>query len=168
MRRIRTLLVCAVWLLCTTAQAQWQWLDKSGRKVYSDQPPPADIPLKNILKQPRAAGLAPAAAAAPAQPASAAAAPAAATPRLRDDDEDLQTWKKKADAQAQAKIKAEAERVATLKASNCEKARANQALMDSGVRVSITNAKGEREILDDAARAAEARKIRVVIEANCK
>ncbi len=58
--------------------------------------------------------------------------------------------------------------MAKLKASNCEKARANQALMESGVRVSITNAKGEREILDDAARAAEAKKIRTVIEANCK
>ena len=166
MRRIRTLLVCAVWLLCSTAQAQWQWLDKSGRKVYSDQPPPADIPVKNILKQPRSAGAA--AAAAPAQPASAASAPAAAAPRLRDDDEDLQARKKKADAEAQAKVKAEAESVAKLKASNCEKARANQALMESGVRVSITNAKGEREILDDAARAAEAKKIRTVIEANCK
>ena len=168
MRRIRTLLVCAVWLLCSTAQAQWQWLDKSGRKVYSDQPPPADIPVKNILKQPRSAGAAPVAAAAPAQPASAASAPGAAAPRLRDDDEDLQARKKKADAEALAKVKAEADSVAKLKASNCEKARANQALMESGVRVSITNAKGEREILDDAARAAEAKKIRTVIEANCK
>ncbi len=38
-------------MFCVAAQAQWQWLDHSGRKVYSDQPPPTDIPLKNILKQ---------------------------------------------------------------------------------------------------------------------
>lgn len=174
MRRIRTLLVCAVWLLGATAQAQWQWLDKSGRKVYSDQPPPADIPVKNILKQPKAAGMAPATVAAatatttaPAQAAS-AAAPAGATPRLSEDDKDLLAAKKKAETEAQAKVKAEADRLAMVKATNCEKARANQAVMDSGVRVSITNAKGEREILDDAARAAEQKKIRTVIETNCK
>jgi len=40
-------------------------------------------------------------------------------------------------------------------------------VMDSGVRVSITNTKGEREILDDAARAAEQKKIRAVTEADC-
>ena len=175
MRRIRTLFVCAVWLLCATAQAQWQWLDKSGRKVYSDQPPPADIAVKNILKQPKGARMAPTAAAAaagataPVQAASAETpAATAAAPQLREDDKDLQAAKKKADAEAQAKVKAEADRMALVKATNCEKARANQALMNSGVRVAVTNAKGEREILDDAARAAEQKKIRTVIETNCK
>jgi len=36
-----------------TALAQWQWIDKDGRKVYSDRSPPSDIPEKNILKAPR-------------------------------------------------------------------------------------------------------------------
>jgi hypothetical protein len=38
-----------------TALAQWQWIDKDGRKVYSDRSPPSDIPEKNILKMPRGA-----------------------------------------------------------------------------------------------------------------
>ncbi|WP_216088085.1 DUF4124 domain-containing protein, partial [Shigella flexneri] len=29
-----------------------QWVDKDGRKVFSDRPPPVDVPAKNILKQP--------------------------------------------------------------------------------------------------------------------
>jgi hypothetical protein len=169
MRRIRTFFVCALWLLGATAQAQWQWLDKSGRKVYSDQPPPSDVPVKNILRQPGKAGAPAAAAAVPAQAAAAAApAPAVAAPVLDDNDKELLAKKQKAEAEAQAKVKAEAERQAQIKATNCEKARANQALMESGVRVSISNSAGERIILDDAARAAEQRKIRTVIETNCK
>jgi hypothetical protein len=158
-----------LWLVSATAQAQWQWLDKSGRKVYSDQPPPTDIPASNILKQPRNIA-APAGAPVAAQPAAkgaTTAAPAANTPQLSEDDKDLLARKKKAEAEAAAKVKAEAERLASIKAANCEKARANQALMDSGVRVSITNAKGERELLDDAARAAEQKKIQTVIATNC-
>ncbi|MCB2004721.1 MAG: DUF4124 domain-containing protein [Rhodoferax sp.] len=169
MRRIRTLLVCSMWLIAATAQAQWQWIDKSGRKVYSDQPPPSDIPVKNILKQPGKTTVAPAAvnAAAPAPATAPAAASGPAAPQLGDNDKDLQAKTRQAEAEAKAKVKAEAERLAKVRSTNCEKARANQALMDSGVRVSITNAKGEREILDDAARAAEQKKIQTVIATNC-
>jgi len=169
MRWNQTLLVCALWLVGVSAQAQWQWLDNSGRKVFSDQPPPSDIPVKNILKQPGKIAPVPAAAA-PAQPtpvAAPVAAPAAASPQLVEVDTDLIARKKKAEAEVAFKIKAEADRLAKIKTTNCEKARANQALMDSGVRVSITNTKGEREILDDAARAAEQKKIRAVTEADC-
>jgi hypothetical protein len=35
-----------------SAFAQWQWIDKDGRKVYSDRSPSSDIPEKNILKRP--------------------------------------------------------------------------------------------------------------------
>jgi hypothetical protein len=170
MRRIRTFLVCAMWLIGATAQAQWQWLDKSGRKVFSDQPPPSDIPAKNILKQPGKAAVSAPAAAVAAQPAATASAPAptVAAPPLSAQDKDLLARKNQAEAEAQAKVKAEADRLARIKATNCEKARANQTLMDSGVRVAVTNAKGEREILDDAARAEEQRKIRTVIDSNCK
>ncbi len=155
-------------LIGVAAQAQWQWLDKSGRKVFSDQPPPSDIPVKNILKQPHQAA---AAANVPTQPVG-KAAPAAtagpATPKIDEEDQYLLERKKKAEAEVQAKLKAEADGLAKVKATNCDKARANQTVMDSGVRVSITNAKGERDILDDAARAAEQKKIRSAIEINCK
>ncbi len=171
MRSFKFLIGGAIVLVCMVAQAQWQWLDKSGRKVFSDQAPPVDIPLRNILKQPRQASApVPLPATSEAGPGGVTVTKAKAVPDLRVDEEDkyLTERKKKAEAEAQTKVKAEADQIAKVKAGNCETAKASQTLMDSGVRVSITNAKGEREILDDAARAVEQKKIRVVIEANCK
>ena len=48
--KILLLAVACTW--ARGAAAQWQWIDKDGRKVFSDRPPPADIQEKNILKQP--------------------------------------------------------------------------------------------------------------------
>ncbi|HZY15413.1 MAG TPA: DUF4124 domain-containing protein, partial [Ramlibacter sp.] len=40
LRLILLVLACSVPL---AAAAQWQWLDKDGRKVFSDRAPPPDI-----------------------------------------------------------------------------------------------------------------------------
>jgi hypothetical protein len=167
------LLIC---MLSAGAQAQWQWIDKDGRKVFSDRGPPPDIPAKNVLKQPGGAGRAalPAvgAASAPARAAS-GASPSGdgqelATPTLSGVDKELADKKKLADAAEAAKARAVDERAKQARADNCAQAKASKALMDSGVRVSLsTNAKGEREVLDDAGRAAENKRIRQVIEATC-
>lgn len=162
MQLFRTLFIAALSLTCLAAQAQWQWVDNAGRKVFSDQPPPSDIPARNILKQP---GKVTSLATAPAAPASAGVA---AAPQLSTEDKELVAKKKKAEADALARIKEESDSLAKIKATNCEKAKANQALLDSGVRMAVTNAKGEREFLDDAARKAEAQRTRAAIETNCK
>ncbi len=171
MQRFRALIVAAFWLVSLTAQAQWQWLDKDGRKVFSDRAPPLDIPVSNILKQPgKSRAAAPAISAAPGGPLSSASAPVAAASGLQlgSQDKELAERRKKADAEAAAKVKADADAIAKVKAEACAQAKANQALMDSGVRVAITNAKGEREILDDAGRAMEIKRYRSLIAANCK
>ena len=179
MKRIRLFLALGLCLACATGHAQWQWVDKDGRKVFSDRAPPPDIPARNILRQPgtgtRAApapvAAAPAAAEAPAGASSAAPAADAqgpAVPRLSGVDRELIEKKKQAEAAAAAKARADEERVLKAKADNCERARANKALMDSGVRVSHTKPNGEREILDDAGRAAELKRIQIVMETNCK
>lgn len=179
MKRIRLFLALGLCLACAVGHAQWQWIDKDGRKVFSDRAPPPDIPARSILKQPGGSARAtPAPAAAPpaaaeTPAAAASAAPAAegqalGTPRLSGVDKELAEKKKQAEAAAQAKAKADEERVLKAKADNCERARANKALMDSGVRVSHTKPNGEREILDDAGRAAELKRIQIVMETNCK
>ena len=179
MKRIRLFLALSLCLACAAGHAQWQWVDKDGRKVFSDRAPPPDIPARSILKQPggssRAipapAATAPAVAEAPAAAASTAPATegqALGTPRLSGVDKDLAEKKKQAEAAALAKARADEERVLKAKADNCERARANKALMDSGVRVSHTKPNGEREILDDAGRAAELKRIQIVMETNCK
>ena len=176
MKRIGQWLVLGLCCLAgAVAHAQWQWVDKDGRKVFSDRAPPPDIPARNILRQPgsSARGVAAAPVAAASAPGATASAPmaanedAAATPRLSGVDKDLAEKKKLAEAAAAAKARADAERLQKVKADNCERAKANKALMDSGVRVSHTKPNGEREILDDAGRAAELKRIQTVMETNC-
>ncbi|MBX9817281.1 MAG: DUF4124 domain-containing protein, partial [Burkholderiaceae bacterium] len=60
------------------------------------------------------------------------------------------------------------ERVAKAKIENCARAKQAKATFDSGVRLSRTNAAGEREVMDDAARAAEAQRIQGIINTDCK
>lgn len=165
------------------AQAQWQWVDKDGRKVFSDRPPPSDVLEKNILKRPpgrlapqaAAAGAVDAVAGAPLAAASAATDPPAKTaqaqvanvPKLSSTDRELEEKKKKAADAELAKRKAEEERVAKVKADNCARAKQGKAALDSGVRLGTTNAKGEREVMDDAARAAEVKRMQTAMATEC-
>lgn len=150
----------ATTLVCANAAAQWQWVDGSGRKVFSDTPPPPGIPEKNILKR-----------AGPTNPASAAtavsAAPAAATPQISGRDEALEAKKKQAEAQEQALKKAEADKLAKARQDSCERAKRSKTALESGVRMATVNAKGEREIMDDAARAAEVKRVNEIIQSSC-
>lgn len=155
--------------------AQWVWVDASGNKVFSDTAPPPGTPDKNILRQPgaaRPASLAPAASSGAETPAAGTAgAQGPAAPKASGRDEQLEAKKKLAEKQAQdaaqAKKKAEADRIAASRASNCERAQRAKATLDSGVRIATTNAKGEREVLDDTARAKESQRIADVIRSDC-
>lgn len=51
----KSLIAAGLLCIASSSMAQWQWLDRSGRKVFSDRPPPADISEKNIIKRPGAA-----------------------------------------------------------------------------------------------------------------
>lgn len=163
-------------LVATTASAQWQWIEKDGRKIFSDRAPPAEIAEKDILKRPPGAVRTPVAPlittpgtelAASAKPASAPASKASA-PKLSGKDPELEAKKKKAEAEEAAKKKAEEEKVAKTKAENCERAKAGLATLQSGMRMAGVNAKGEREVFDDAKRASETKRAQEIIESNCK
>ena len=52
MSRLRISLFVLAFLATPLAYAQWQWVDKDGRKVFSDQPPPPGTPNDKILKRP--------------------------------------------------------------------------------------------------------------------
>nr|WP_315242715.1 DUF4124 domain-containing protein [uncultured Albidiferax sp.] len=144
------------------ASAQWQWIDSSGRKVFSDRAPPPDIPAKNILRQPGGTAKA-APVTAPAAPASAASAP-----KISGVDKALEEKKKQAEDAEAAQRKAELDKNAAAKAENCTRAKQAKANFDSGMRIARTNDKGEREILDDAARAIETKRAQDAISADCK
>ena len=169
MKMLQLLLIATLTGACGAAFAQWQWIDKDGRKVFSDRAPPADILDKNILKRP--AGRAPSAAPAEENAGSAeAAAPAlpASGSKVATIDKELEAKKKQAADAEVAKRKADEERVTKAKIENCARAKQAKTSFDSGVRIARTNAAGEREIMDDAARAAEAKRIQGIINTDCK
>jgi len=162
MKLLRPLICAAACLYALTASAQWQWLDKDGRRVFSDLPPPAEIPEKNIVKRPgsRGPGSVPSAATSPA-PAETAASPAGV-------DKGLSEKKKQADAAEAAKRKAEEDRNAQIRAENCARAQQAKAGLDAGGRMARINEKGEREFMDEAALAAEGQRLQSMINENCR
>ncbi|MGP1424534.1 MAG: DUF4124 domain-containing protein [Ottowia sp.] len=158
------------------AHAQYQWIDGSGRRVFSDQPPPPGTPQKNILKQPAARPAAPAPAADEAESSAAdsaaapAAAPQASTPQAAAptaQDKALQEKLKKAEAEEAAKKKAEADRLAAQKAENCKRAISAKALLDSGQRIMQSDGKGGRSFMSPEQRAAETKRIEEVMRNDC-
>lgn len=154
-----------------TAWAQWQWRDASGRRIFSDTPPPSTVPEKDILQRPKGSASLPAAA-----PANEAAAPGAVTtanrPANPSADAQLEQRKQqleKAEAdKRKAEEKAIEEKNAKVRAVNCENARRNKLTIESGVRVTVTNARGEAEFLDEAGRAAQLRQANEAIRENCR
>jgi hypothetical protein len=165
----------ALLLACTlpTAHAQWSWKDKEGRRIFSDQPPPSSIPDKDVLRRPggsRAASpsLSTSDAATGASSSGATTtATTAASPKISGKDSELEKRKKEADAAEKATQKAQADQFAAARQENCERAKRAKSAFDSGQRIAQTNAKGEREIMSDAARGQESQRLQEIIAKDC-
>jgi hypothetical protein len=143
------------------ASAQWKWKDKSGQTQYSDLPPPPGIPDQDILLRPSSGS------ARRAPPPPLVAASAAALAAAHASDPELEARRKKAEQEVADKKKADDAKLAAIKAENCTRAREAARNMDSGIRVARANAQGEREILDDAQRAAESKKAHDAMAQDC-
>jgi len=74
--------------------------------------------------------------------------------------------KQAADMEA-AKKRAEEEKITKAKIENCARSKQAKATMDSGVRIGRVNTAGEREVMDDTARAAEVKRVQAVMAADC-
>jgi hypothetical protein len=154
---------CSVLLAALPAAAQWKWKDARGQVVISDVPPPRDIPERDVLQKPELVTRRASPQAAPA-----ASAPAAESAGKAKVDPELEARKKKAEQEQTDKARAEEEKVAAQRAENCRRARSHMASLDSGIRLSRVNDKGEREILDDKQRADEINRTRQVIASDCR
>jgi hypothetical protein len=173
-----TLLYGLLSLGASSAFAQWQWLDASGKKVFSDSPPPPDIADKNILKRPAGASAAlnksapiqstPATPAAGASAAFNSVSKAASAPRTSGKDIELEKKKAQAEAEEEAKKKAEEQKNTAIRAENCERAQRNLTSLQSGVRLAQVNAQGEREYLTDEARQSEVQRTQGIVASECK
>jgi hypothetical protein len=178
------LFIAALWP--QPADAQWRWRDANGRITVSDRPPPREIADKDILSRPSNAArqrlAAPAAdaasaaeAAAPAvagvtsAPGGGASAPAVGASRPPSQlQAEVEARRKRAEQEQAARAKAEEDKLAAQRAENCRRARSHVATLESGQRIARVNERGEREILDDRARADEMRTARAVIASDCR
>jgi Domain of unknown function (DUF4124) len=172
-----------------SAMAQYVWLDAAGRKVFSDQPPPSSIPAKRVLQQPGKPSMSSSNSTSanndsatkaeeddPANPktqAKAAAKEAAEkasgiVKKSAEKDKDLEAAKKKLDLEAAAKKKTEEEAREASKADNCSRAKQAKMTLDSGLKIGTVNAKGEKTVMDDAARTVETKRIEGIMAADCK
>jgi Domain of unknown function (DUF4124) len=161
-------LALAVAATAASAAPQWKWKDAEGRIQYSDRPPPSSVADSDILERPRNSK--PKAVVAPPEVSSADAAKTTPPkPALKATDPQLEAKKRKADEEAaQAKAKAsEDPKQAQARADSCQRARSYEKSLNDGIRISRTNAKGEREVLDDAGRASELARTKEMITANC-
>jgi len=150
-------LLLAVGLLASLpVWAQYSWIDNAGHRVYSDLPPPPDIPQKNILSMHGMStkGMPPP----PAEPASAAAS---------GQDKALEDKKKAADAAEAAKKKASEQKLAAQRADNCQRAKTTLAGLQSGARVVQFDAQGQRSYMTDDQRAAEVQRLQGIVGSDC-
>lgn len=159
-------LFCALPLVAT---AQWQWIDRNGQKIFSDSPPPPDVPESKILKRPGvrptpSVALVPASGASGARPAASAAASAASRPASN---ASAAAEAQKQAAEAAAK-KAADEKLAKDKAENCARAKQALATLNTGQRVRQTNAKGEMEYMTDEQRTVESKRLQGMVGSDCK
>lgn len=172
MKAARLALLALACALPVAASAQWMWLEKDGRKVFSDKAPPPDIPAERVLKAPKGVKLA---VPAPAEggDAVAAAAPGAdaanapSLPRPAGKDKTLEDRRKQAVAAEAEKKKAEDAKYAALRAENCSRAKQAKATYDSGARIARVDASGQRQYLDDNQRADELKRLQEVIARDC-
>jgi hypothetical protein len=158
---LRHLLPLMILALAVTpnAFAQFKWRDENGRIVYSDMPPPTSVAPDAVLQAPgqrapspkAATGQAAGTAAATGTAASAAASPAAAASVA---DRELEFRKRRLEkAEAERKAAGDAAKAKQVAAA-CEDARSELRALESGVRMSRVNERGEREVIDEDQRAA--------------
>lgn len=162
--------------------ASWQWRDASGRMVYSDRAPPPEVRASQIVRAPQQADGAAAAAkgataatgaqaggaeSAAAPSGDSAAAPGTAPKQPSWAERELASRKKAAEREeAEARQRKQREHdEATQRA--CTEMRNTLRALESGRRLSVVNARGESEPIDDAERARRIETTRNDIARSC-
>jgi hypothetical protein len=162
------LVACLLAIAATGASAQsvWKWRDAAGQLHVSDTAPPAGTPDQNIVSRP-GGGVRSVVSTSSVTTTSATTPVAGASAP----DSDLDKKKKAADRDQTEKVaaaKADIEKKnAATRADNCQRAQSSVSGIQNGGRLAVMNAKGEREFLDDAGRAAELKRAQDGVAQNC-
>jgi hypothetical protein len=136
--------------LASWANNPWQWVDEAGRTTYSDQPPSPSGPPVQVLRRPGEAAPPPTLGAEPVRPPPASPASAPAPKSAQED-----------------RLRALQESNSRLRAARCAQVRQAWSALESGQRIARTSPTGEREVLDDAARATERVRLQGILASEC-
>jgi hypothetical protein len=147
------------------AAAQWAWRDESGRTVYSDRPPPASVKSEQILRQPSAQSFGSSGGAPADSKADGKDAQKSGPKTLAEREMD---FRKRQQEQAEAEKKqAEEQSRNDQRRQECERLRGYLKALEDGQRIARTDAQGNREVLDDAQREGEIKRVRDGLSRSC-
>jgi hypothetical protein len=156
---LRLLLLGVMLAVAAGASAQlYRWVDKDGKVRYTDTPPPAGVKARTLR--------APASAGSSAEPEEAAAKGAPKGP-LTPAQQEQEFRKRQLEGQKGREKEDQAKREAETKQANCASARQALATLESGQRITRTDAQGERAFLEDDARAQETERARQSVREWC-
>jgi hypothetical protein len=155
-------MIGGAWLVSTPAGAQtYKWTDADGKIHYSDQPPPANAKEQTTVKPRKPSAPAPSA-----SPSASEKGAAAAKPKTYVEQEAEFRKRQVETAEREAADKKKAAEAAEKK-QNCEQARGQLKTLESGGRITRTNAQGEREYLNDAEIAQEIERGKKSVDSWC-
>jgi hypothetical protein len=145
-------LALGIALAGAAAAQQYKWTDQSGRTQYGDIPPPGvkATPLRS------------------ASPSSGSGEAAAKKDGKTELSPEAAFQKRQQEAREREEKAAKERADAQAKRENCESAQSSLRLLQSGQRVSTTNAAGERVFIDDAQRAQQIERTQRAVSEWCK
>lgn len=154
----------AILLIPAAAQAQaYKWRDEKGSTVYSDKPPPPNIPPGNVLQAPKLKQSAPDAVSAKG---GAATGGAKVNAPLTLAEREAESKKRAAEAAKKSLDDGKKAEQETARLDGCRQLRTQLASLDSGQRQVRFDEKGERFFLNDAQMSAEKAKVSQDLMAN--
>lgn len=172
-RSIRFLSLAVLLAVALPASAQWAWRDQNGRLVYSDQAPPPSIKPAQIVRQPGGGAMTAPSSTSASNPAptgdgkgDAKGDAARGGPKTLAEQE--VEFRKRQKERADAEAKAQKEEAAfAQRAAECERQRGYLRSLEDGNRIFTTTQQGEREVIDDARRDAEIKRVRESLIKTC-
>jgi len=165
-------MLAATLLFAAEVAAQWAWKDDNGRLVFSDRPPPSSIKPEQLVRQPGTGSSQPALRTGDELPRD-ASKPDASKPDVSKAgpktlaEREMEYRKRQTERAEAEKKSAEQQQLAQRRQQECERSRGYLRALEDGVRVTRTDAQGNREFLDDSQRSAEQARVREMITRDC-
>ena len=163
----RVAMLAATLLFAAEVAAQWAWKDDNGRLVFSDRPPPSSIKPEQLVRQPGTGSSQPALRAGDELPRDASKPDVSKAGPKTLAEREMEDRKRQTERAEAEKKSAEQQQLAQRRQQECERSRGYLRALEDGVRVTRTDAQGNREFLDDSQRSAEQARVREMITRDC-